>query len=360
MGHDVVKPETKAQSGQVSLLRYLSLKSVVGTIVLILSIWALYQIQAAISLLLISLLISIALHPFISWLTERKIPKTLSIAAVFVLFLLLIAFLAFSLGSVLISQGEQLIQHFPLYIDMATDKLKDIPFLNNQQTDILQSLNHQLSSAAEKSSAFLLSGVTYLLGVVGSIFSIFTILIFTYFFLAEAEYFQNLLSDLLPAKKRKKVLAILAEIIREVGGYVRGQLIVVSITGLIVGIVLTILGVPFSYLQGILVALLDIIPVVGPMIALTIGIIITLGAKVTLVPWVILTYLGAQQIENAFVFPQIMQRSVNLHPFWILLSIFLVSALIGVTGVIFAVPIAIICRVLIVTLYLKKKPEAIA
>jgi predicted PurR-regulated permease PerM len=349
---------TRATAQPKSLLRYLSLKSVVGGIVIILGLWAIYQIQAALSLVLISMLISIALHPFIAWLTERKIPKGISIAAVFILFLLLLAFLAFSLGSILISQGEQLIQHFPQYITMATDRLKTIPFLNNQQTDILQSLNHQLSSAAEKSSVFLLSGVTYLLGVVGSVFSIFTILIFTYFFLAEADYFQKLFSDLLPAKKRKKVLGIVAEIIREVGGYVRGQLIVVSITGLIVGLVLTILGVPFSYLQGILVALLDIIPVIGPMIALTIGVIITLGAKVSLVPWVILTYLGAQQIENALVFPQIMQRSVNLHPFWILLSIFLVSALIGVTGVIFAVPIAIICRVLIVTLYLKKETKA--
>ncbi len=332
-------------------VREISIKTILSLLALGIVGYALSKIPVAIFILLISGLLAAALHPFISWLTAKKIPKRISIAGVFALFIIFLCVLLFSLGTIIVNQGQQLILHFPQYVDMASDRIKDIPFLSHQG-DIIKNASAQLNGAVAQSSGILLSSLGYIFGVLASVFSIFTILIFTYFFLAEADYFHTTVYQALPLAQRDKIMQVLRDIINQVGAYVRGQLIVVSITGLFVGIALTFLDVPFSYIQGLLVAVLDIIPVIGPLIALTIGVIITVGAKLSLVPWVIVIYLLAQQLENGLVFPYIMNRSLNLHGFWILLSIFLLSALIGPAGVILAVPTAIIVRVLIKNYYL--------
>jgi predicted PurR-regulated permease PerM len=339
---------------QTTHMREISLKTVFQVLALVGLIYALAKIPLALFILFISSLFAVALHPFIEWLTARRIPKGVSIAAVFLVFILFLALLLFSLGSIIISQGQQLVVHFPQYVDLATERLKAIPFLSHQQGNLLQNASGQLNNAFSQSSGLLLSSLGYIASILASVFSIFTILIFTYFFLSEGDYFGQVLHDTLPPTQRATVMRVVAAILHEIGAYVRGQLLVVSITGLFVGLALTILQAPYAYIQGVLVALLDIIPVIGPMIALSIGIIITLGAKLSLVPWVIAVYLAAQQLENGLIFPFVMNRSVKLHGFWILLSIFLMSSLIGAAGVILAVPTAICVKVLIKTYYLDR------
>jgi predicted PurR-regulated permease PerM len=338
---------------ETTRVREISLKTVFSILALAALIYGLAQIPVQLFILFVSGLLAVALHPFIEWLTARRIPKGVSIAAVFLVFIIFLGLLLFSLGTIIVNQGQQLVLHFPQYVDMATQQVKGFPFLQHQG-NILQNASTKLNSAFVQSSGFLISSLGYIVSIFASVFSIFTILIFTYFFLAEGDYFRRVFHDALPIKHRGTIMQVMAAILAEVGAYVRGQLIVVSITGLFVGIALTILQVPYSYIQGVLVALLDIIPVVGPMVALAIGIIITLGSKITLVPWVIVVYLAAQQLENGFVFPFVMNRSVKIHGFWILLSIFLVSSLMGAAGVLLAVPIAITVKVLVKTYYLDR------
>jgi len=333
----------------------ISFKTVASVLALSGLVYLVCQIPVQLFILYLAFLIALALYPCIEWLTRKRIPKGLSIATVFIVFAAILGFLIFTVGTILLSQGQQLITHFPDYLKFATAQIKTLPILGHQKF-ALESAMQKFNGQFSQSYGFLVSSLGYVIGLLTSIFSLFTILIFTYFFLAEGPYFKNIFRDIIPFSCRDCVLTIVNEILDGVGAYVRGQLLVVIISGLVVGIALTLLQVPYAYIQGLLLAFLDMIPVIGPLVALSIGVIITLGSKMALVPWVIAIYLGNQQLENAFVFPTIMRHSLKLHGFWILLSIFICSSVFGVAGILMAVPIAITVRVLFKHFILKPEP----
>lgn len=312
--------------------------------------YALYLARDAVFVLLISGLVASALHPAITWLEGKRVPKKIAVVGFFIIFMALIGTLAFVLGSILLDQGTQFIHHLPEYTQLAIEKIKTIPFLEHQG-NILQSLSQKLSGVAEKGGAIVFSSLAYVFGVLGSFLSIFTIFIFTFFILSDTEYFKTTFYNLTPERHRERLLSVVTAIVTKVGAYVRGQLMVVSVTGILVAVGLSFLHIPYAYVLGILTALFDIVPVVGPLMAISVGSLITLGSHAEMLPWVLLVYLAAQQIENAVVFPFVMGKSIHIHPFWILLSILITSALIGVAGVILAVPLAITINIILQEYY---------
>src|SRR6478609_1672562 len=197
----------------------ISFKTIVSVLALLGFIYLVCQIPVQLFILYLAFLIALAIYPCIEWLTRKKIPKDLSIAAVFIVFAAALGFLLFTVGTILLSQGQQLITHFPDYLKMATTQLKDIPLLGHQKfalDDAVEKFNGQFS----QSYGFIVSSLGYVLGLLTSIFSLFTILIFTYFFLAEGPYFKNIFNDVIPFSHRSRVITITNEILDGVGAYV--------------------------------------------------------------------------------------------------------------------------------------------
>ena len=142
-------------------------------------------------------------------------------------------------------------------------------------------------------------------------------------------------------------------ITKKVGGYMAAQIVTMASVGIVMTIGLLISGIEYAFLLGLLTGILDLIPVVGPGIALIIGLITTYQLGVGAVIAVIISFTVAQVVENQFVRPYIFGKFLDLHPLMIYLFLFIMAKYAGIIGVVFAPAVAAIVVVLIQELYIK-------
>ena len=171
--------------------------------------------------------------------------------------------------------------------------------------------------------------------------------------MADKEIIRKTSLRLFPKHLRKRADEIMNIISEKIGGYVAGQLIAVSSIGIIMTIGLILLGVDYGFLLGLITAILDFIPVVGPAIGLVICIIACYEAGGKIIVGILVIFAIAQIVENNLVRPYVFSKLLNLHPILIFLSLFLTAKYMGIIGVVFAPAIAATVCVLIEELYMK-------
>ncbi len=147
---------------------------------------------------------------------------------------------------------------------------------------------------------------------------------------------------------------------RTLGGYIRGQLTLGVIVGLIAAVGLLLLDVPFAVLLGIVAGLTELVPIVGPWIGGAVGVLVTLATEPDKVLWVILLYLIVQLLENTLLVPRIQAGSLNMHPIAIILVITIASQYFGLWGVILGPPLVALAKDVIIYLVKEWNETAMA
>jgi predicted PurR-regulated permease PerM len=184
-------------------------------------------------------------------------------------------------------------------------------------------------------------------GVLTFIVAIVTIAFMTFFMLLEGPAWMNRFYALLPDRSRDRWRAIGHDIYRTVGGYVTGNLLISLIAGISSTLVLLVMGVPYAVALGVLVAILDLIPLAGATLA---AIIVGTVAFIHSIPAgivVIVFFIVYQQIENHLLQPLVYSRTVQLSPLAILIAVLLGAKLAGILGALAAIPIAGAIQVLL-------------
>jgi predicted PurR-regulated permease PerM len=304
-------------------------------------------------LIFISCVLAAALFPGVTWLKRRNVSRPMSILLFYLLFLLLAGGLGFLLFNVVLEQGQQLIDNLPGYTESLETSINSLPGLRTR-VDLSVTLTNHIEEVANQAFRLLFSTLNYLKLVVSSVVSLVTVLVLTFFLLSDTHYFQQVVTHLFPESKRTQVMGLLSQTACNIGAYVRGQLTVMAIVGILTWLGLSLVGIRYAFLLGVLAFLLDIIPIVGPFLAAGFGILVAIGSGLEAVLWTGFVYLAVQQIENYFLSPTILGKSVDLHPFWILLSFLIGGSLMGVTGVILAVPVTLTLRILLQQLILPR------
>ena len=137
---------------------------------------------------------------------------------------------------------------------------------------------------------------------------------------------------------------------RTLGGYIRGQLTLGVIVGVIVAVGLLLLGVPFAVILGIVAGLTELVPIIGPWIGGAVGVLVTLATAPEKVLWVILLYLVVQLLENTLLVPRIQADTLNMHPIAVILVITIGSQYFGLWGVILGPPLVALAKDVIIYL----------
>ncbi len=138
---------------------------------------------------------------------------------------------------------------------------------------------------------------------------------------------------------------------RVLGGYLRGQLTLSAIVGLATGLGMSLLGLPYAIVLGVLTGLFELVPMFGPILSAVPAIIVALFLPFPTVVWVILFFLAVQQIENNVLAPRISGHAVGLHPLGAMFALLAGFQLAGILGGLFAVPIAGVLWVLVAAAY---------
>ena len=195
-----------------------------------------------------------------------------------------------------------------------------------------------------------------LVGIIASVFvAVFAILFLTFFSLNDDGIFMKTARKFIPSKLRPNFSNIVDATGKQVGRYFGGVLIEMCIVGLINGVACSLLGVPDAVLIGVLSGLLNVIPYLGPLISVCLNVLISCTSMIPMSPAgidvlyniikVVSIFLSAQLIDNFVLQPVIYGKSVKAHPIEIFIVIMAASQIGGVLGMIFAVPVYTLLRI---------------
>jgi len=177
------------------------------------------------------------------------------------------------------------------------------------------------------------------LAVAGGLVDVVFVFVLGIYLLASGPAIRRWLLELVPADRRGDVARVEEAAQRVFGSYVRGQLILGLIVGTLSAIAYFVLGVPYAVFLGVLAGILELVPIVGPVVAGAAAALVALTQPFPLVVWVIVAAIAIQQIENNLLVPRITGEAVGLHPLAALLAVLIGVELAGLAGAIFAVPL---------------------
>ena len=336
----------------VFVRKYITVKNIIFFIIAILFIIFVTKIKDIAILFFASYVIACSLNPLVDKLSAKKMNRPLASGLV--------------LGAVLIISGLFLVPMFvmgghqiksfltqlPAHIATVKEFVLNTPILNQTILSRLD-MGEVISSTSNFTTKFVNSSIDFSMGFASAVVYFLAACIIIYYFLSDKEVVKKTYLSLFPRQLKDKADEIIEVISKKIGGYVLAQIVTIASVGIIMTIGLLILKVDYALILGILNAVLDLIPVIGPGIGLLITILMAYKMGPVTIALIIAVFIIAQWAENNLVRPYIFSKFLDLHPLIIYFFLFVTAQYLGVVGVIFAPAIAATVCVLIEELYIK-------
>ncbi len=303
-----------------------------------------WTIKDILILLLISITLASALEPLVEMLLQWRIPRSVSVVAVYIVALAFVVSIGFLVTPPVIQQFQQVTNNDFLASEISS-KIGPNSFLSDfNLTEIVsknvQSLANQFNDLSE-------NFFSRTLGVFNGFIEIVTVLVVSFYLLAEKNGMKNFVYTLAPKESQPKILHIVTRIQKKIGLWMIGQIIVSAIIFAITFIALTVLGIKYALVLAILSGFFELIPYIGPFVAAIPAIFFAFLQSPTLAVVVMIMYIVLSKIEGYVLVPKIMQKTVGVSPLVILLAILIGFKLAGIFGILLAVPVVAVIQVII-------------
>ena len=291
----------------------------------------------------LALFIAVGLEPAVTSLTQRRLPRW---AAVVVVVAAVVGVVGVFLGAAippLVAQTSALVHELPHYMHQLQDHNSQLGRLNAKY-HVQQHVTSLLTTRGSSLVGGVLGAGVKVLSAVGSTV---TVMVMSVYFLASLPTIKLFAYRMVPHSRRTRVILIGDEILAKVGGYVLGNVLTSLIAGLGTFGWMLALGIPYPLLLGLLVAILDLIPIIGSTIG---GAVVSLVALTVSLPVAIATlcfYVGYRLAEDYLIVPRVMRRAVRVPAVLSLVAILIGGALLGIIGALIAIPVAAAVRLLI-------------
>jgi predicted PurR-regulated permease PerM len=338
--------------GQERVVRF-SVRTVLAVIALVIAAWALLTVVAAtrqvITWVLVALFLAMALNPAVEWFMRHGVKRRGYAAGLtYVLALAAIAAIGYAFIPTLVNQVNDFVQALPGYVDDLTKGRGRLGFLETKY-HIVEKIREQVrEGGASRVLGLTGAAISITKSVISLVVATITIAFLTFFMLLEGPTWIDRIFGLLPEHSRPRWRKVGNDIYRTVGGYVTGNLVISLVAGTLTTVVLLAVGVPFAVALGVIVALLDLIPLAGATIA---GVIIGTVAflhSITAGVVVVVFFIVYQQLENHFLQPVVYSRTVQLSPLVVLVAVLVGAKLAGILGALGAIPVAGAIQVLLI------------
>jgi predicted PurR-regulated permease PerM len=329
------------------------LRSVAAVAALLLAVWVVLHVLAVarqvVTWFLIALFFTLALNPAVEWLQRRGIRRrSLAVGVTYVGAIAAVAAIGYAFVPTLVDQVNNFVQAVPGYIEDLTRGRGRLGFLETKY-HVVEKVKEAVQEGDATKKIFGLSGTAIAItkSVLSIVAGVVTIAFLTFFMLLEGPAWMERLYGLLPEASQPRWRAVGRDVYRTVGGYVTGNLLISVIAGVTYAVVLVVFGVPYAVALGVVVAVLDLIPLVGATLATiivgTVAFLHSVPAGIAIVVYAIVY----QQIENHLLQPLIYGRTVQLSPLAVLVAVLVGASLAGVLGALAAIPVAGTIQVLV-------------
>lgn len=326
-------------------------KYILFLLVAIFSVWAISQIKETAMIFFAGFVISCSLTPFADKLA-KKIPRAAATAIVIIVAVVLVLLVIVPVTLMTVEEIKTLAGFMPDVIKKLIAWINTAQIMGYKLNTFISTENFGIE-ISDLASNILNKSYALTMGFLDAVTIILSILMIVFYLMLEKDEINQNAMKLFPPKFKKRAAEIINCIETKVGGYVFAQVLAMSTVAFCTVIGLYLCHIQYSVLLGIIAGILDIIPIIGPTIALTLGI---MSASINGLIWIIPTiavYLIAQWISNQLVRPVVFGKFMQLHPVIVLFSFFIAAQFLGVWGVILAPAIAALVLTLFDELYVK-------
>jgi len=307
----------------------ISQRTIIFTVFFLLGLVFLFQIRYILLFLFIALIFMSALSPLVDRLEKYRIPRGLSTV---VLYILIWAFISFSVASLvppLVEQSARFLNRLPQDVERLTQGRFDLSLLQPQLSALPQNL------------------FKIIVGAFNNVVGLFTLTVIVYYLILERKNLHKYLLFLFGNNGREeRAEAFINQLEKKLGGWVRGQLLLMLFVGILSYVGLLFLGIDYAVPLAFLAGILEIVPNIGPTLSAVPAILVALGSSPILALAVGALYFAIQQIENNFLVPKVMSKAVGLSSLVVIIALLVGLKLAGIAGAILAIPTVLLLEII--------------
>ena len=320
--------------------------------------WVIWRTRGALAPFFVGAVIAYLLAPIVEWLSDRlrmvpgigRVARPLSIVVAYVGVIAVLVVAGIYLVPPVVDQTTQFVADLPSYLDTLQGEIVNLRQL--YETAVPESIRSQITSSVQSAGTQSTSAVQGALmatfGAVGSIIGFLAGLallpLWVFYILVDQHEGMNWFYHLWPATWRSDVRRLVGIIDRILAAYIRGQLLLGVIIGVVTGLALWAIGIPQPLVLGLIAGVFELIPVLGPWLAFAVAAVVTVATDPSRMIFVAPAFLAIQQLENTFLVPKVQGGAVRIHPAFIMTLLAVGGALWGILGMIVIVPVAAILR----------------
>ncbi|MFX3634840.1 MAG: AI-2E family transporter [Candidatus Pristimantibacillus sp.] len=304
-------------------------------------------LKAVLAPFLIAMIISYVLNPIVTMLHERKVPRTIAVLLIYVLFFTGLAVILVNVIPMFMEQLQQLNEHVPDLTMRAQSLVTDLNNTSFLPESIREGVNKSLIHMEKKFTESIMHFVNNIGSVVNAMFIAFIIPFLAFYILKDFDLFERAVITYVPKSHRKNTVRLMKDIDEALGSYIRGQFIVCIIVGILAYIGYMIIGIPYPLLLAGIVAITNIIPYLGPFFGAAPAILVASTISLKLVILVAVVNTLCQILESNVISPQVVGRTLHMHPLVIIFALLVGGEIAGIVGMILAVPIFAALKVIV-------------
>lgn len=283
------------------------------------------------------------------WPSKRTLPQEIAIVLAFVVTGILLSMTVSYIFMPFVGEFNQFVANLPKLVVRVKQLLFSLS-TSVQIVDLPENMRVMIDNSLSNAATYSLNLATRVLnatfGFAGQVVELIVVPVLAFYFLRDWPTLRDAFISAFPVSAHKKTRMIVDEIGLVISGYVRGQLLVSMLMGLMVFLGMLLLDVDYPLVLGLIAALTEAIPVVGPIIGAIPALLLAFLDSPALALKVLIFYLVIHQLENNILVPHVMKHTLDLHPVTVIISLLLGAHLSGVLGMIVAVPVAAILKVL--------------
>lgn len=336
-----MKPKRQVVSIDISAL------TIVKIVALLAGLVFLYMVREVIAILFVSIILTAALNPWINWLQKKRIPRGVGLLFTYLILLGIIALALTAIAPPVIEQINQFAKNLPAYYEKVSGLFSHLRQSPEGRTlvDNMQSVLQSLGGTLQATTKGVFSTVT---GFLGGLVSLVLVLVVTFYLASHKEGLGRIFDSIaIPHKYRPYLVHASDRMQKKVGAWLKGQLVLMLIIGLLCYVGLLVLGVKYALVLALIAGLTEIIPYIGPWIGGSLAAFVAFVQSPFLGVSTVVLYAVIQQLENHILVPRVMKKAVGLNPVVVILSIIAGAKVGGVVGALIAVPVVTASSVVI-------------
>jgi predicted PurR-regulated permease PerM len=314
-----------------------------GVFVVTLASTALYAIRHVLVLVVIALFIAVSLDPAARWLIRRGVRRSIAVTIISLLLLLIVGGFIVSVVPPLVAQASKLVRDLPDFLNQLQQSgsyrsLDERFGITPRATTYLGDLANRLGGGA----------LGLVSQVFAAIFNTLTVLVFSIYFMADLPRLRRGMVRLFPRAHRPRIAEITNVVVDKVGAYMIGNLIISVFAGVATFVAVFLLDVQFALALAFLVALMDLVPMVGATIGAVSCVAVALFTRnIPGAVGLIIFFIIYQQVENYLIAPRVLRNTVDLSSAAVLFTALIGGTMLGVVGALMAIPVAAAIKVLV-------------